>query len=219
MKRQLLLIIALLPVALASAQVPMRDIFAAMPDSVLPLVTKNDRLDCIDFIENHMEAKVRNRMGAFVQLDTLTADYLRFRTSKRAWLEMRSLTWQPNDSTSQQLVALVQTVEGGFGASAVRHSNLRFINPDWPPAAGATVAMPPLADYFTGVLTDSALVEPASHARLSLAHFTAVELRLSASAPTLTCLLQTGDLSREEREAATQLVQPVVLHWQKTGWR
>ena len=39
----------------------MRDVFATMPDSVLGLMTKNNRLDCIDFIENDMEAKVRNR--------------------------------------------------------------------------------------------------------------------------------------------------------------
>ena len=27
----------------------MRDVFAAMPDSVLGIMTKNNRLDCIDF--------------------------------------------------------------------------------------------------------------------------------------------------------------------------
>ena len=43
----------------------MRDVFAAMPDSVLGIMTKNNRLDCIDFIENDMEAKVRNRFDGF----------------------------------------------------------------------------------------------------------------------------------------------------------
>ena len=54
----------------------MRDVFAAMPDSVLGIMTKNNRLDCIDFIENDMEAKVRNRFDGFSVLKALTVDYL-----------------------------------------------------------------------------------------------------------------------------------------------
>ena len=201
---------------IASAQpVLMRDIFAAMPDSVLPLVSKNNRLDCIDFIENNMEAKVRNRMDSYVTLEALTPLYLRFRTSANAYIEMRSLTWHPNDTTSTQIVALVRTAEGGIGDMAVRHSNLTFITPDWKPLPLSFKA-PALNIYFTGTLSDSTLVEPARLAQRSLQYFQSVQLRLSADEETVTCMLQTGDLSTDERRAALQLVQPVVLRWDGT---
>ena len=42
-------------ISCAMAQPMMRDVFAAMPDSVLPLVTKNNRLDCIDFMHQPLD--------------------------------------------------------------------------------------------------------------------------------------------------------------------
>ena len=69
MKRFLPLIITLALGQALQAQ-KMRDVFAAMPDSVLGIMTKNNRLDCIDFIENDMEAKVRNRFDGLSRLAT-----------------------------------------------------------------------------------------------------------------------------------------------------
>ena len=51
MKRFLPLIITLALGQALQAQ-KMRDVFAAMPDSVLGIMTKNNRLDCIDFVES-----------------------------------------------------------------------------------------------------------------------------------------------------------------------
>ena len=59
----------------------MRDVFASMPDSILEVMTKNNRLDCIDFIEHGMEARVRNRFDGFTQLKAMTLDYLDLRSA------------------------------------------------------------------------------------------------------------------------------------------
>ena len=69
----------------------MRDVFAAMPDSVLGIMTKNNRLDCIDFIENDMEAKVRNRFDGFSVLKALTVDYLDLQLTPNCRVEMKLL--------------------------------------------------------------------------------------------------------------------------------
>lgn len=79
MKRFLPLIITLALGQALQAQ-KMRDVFAAMPDSVLGIMTKNNRLDCIDFIENDMEAKVRNRFDGFSVLKALTGGLSRLAT-------------------------------------------------------------------------------------------------------------------------------------------
>ena len=98
----------------ASAQILMRDVFGAMPDSVLPLVSKNNRLDCIDFIENNMEAKVRNLLDEYVTLEALTNDYARFRTSASALMELKLLP--TSDSTS--VLCVVTTAQMGEAGTA-----------------------------------------------------------------------------------------------------
>ena len=90
MKKSLFFLIFLLSLQGVSAQ-RMRDVFASMPDSVLEVMTKNNRLDCIDFIENNMEARVRNRFDGFSELKTLTKDYLNLNLTSSCLVEMKLL--------------------------------------------------------------------------------------------------------------------------------
>ena len=81
--KKILLFSAFLFAAVSSvAQVRMRDVFALLPDSILPLMTRNNRLDCIDFIENGMEARVKNKFNDQVVLEALTEDFLLISTSE-----------------------------------------------------------------------------------------------------------------------------------------
>ena len=84
MKRFLPLVITLALGQALQAQ-KMRDVFAAMPDSVLGIMTKNNRLDCIDFIENTMAAKVHNRFDGDTELKALTVDYLELQLTNEAF--------------------------------------------------------------------------------------------------------------------------------------
>ena len=180
----------------AAAQPMMRDVFAAMPDSVLPLVTKNNRLDCIDFIENNMEARVRNKMGEYVTLEALTADYARFRTSDLAILEMKLL---PLDSIhpsslvthhSSYLLCLVTTIQTGEDGTSRRleDSNIRFLYPDWRPLAG-----------------------PVPYVRPADAGF--LHMQLSPDALTLTLTPQTALMTLEEKEHLLEPPLTIGLRW------
>ncbi|MBR6998224.1 MAG: DUF3256 family protein, partial [Prevotella sp.] len=40
----------------------MADLFKAMPDSLMPYLTKNNRLDMIDFMEANMKAEITNQL-------------------------------------------------------------------------------------------------------------------------------------------------------------
>lgn len=90
MKKSFLFLMFLLALPNLKAQ-RMRDVFANMPDSVLEVMTKNNRLDCIDFIENNMQARVRNRFDGFSELKTLTADYLSLDLTPSCKVEMKLL--------------------------------------------------------------------------------------------------------------------------------
>ena len=197
----------------ATAQPAMRDVFAAMPDSVLPLVTKNNRLDCIDFIENHMEAKVRNAFDEYVTLEALTADYARFRTSPVAVMEMKLLAL----SDSARVLCLVTTAETGDTASAIRlcDSNIRFLREDWSELAAdsaITFAVPAVDRFIVGETADS-LKADFEQALSSLRSLHPVRMSLSADEPALTLTLQTALLSKEERGAVASRLRPLVLRW------
>ena len=188
----------------------MRDVFAAMPDSVLPMVTKNNRLDCIDFIENNMEARVRNKVDTYVTLEALTSDYARFRTSEVSVMEMKLLP--TSDSTF--VLCIVTTAEGGEEGSALRveDSNIRFLAVDWTPlSVSLQIEMPSLDAFFDA--SDSSHDAALEQARSSLAEFHPMRMQLAPDEQTLTLTLQTALLNKVEKAAVGDLVHPVVLRW------
>ncbi len=69
----------------------MADAFRAMPDSLLPYLSKNNRLDLVDFIESKMTARVTNAFDGETTLDTLSTDYLSLTLSPSSVMEMRLL--------------------------------------------------------------------------------------------------------------------------------
>ena len=71
------------------AQTRLRDLFIAMPDSLLPILTKVNREDCVDFLEAGMEAHVRNRFDGETVMDSLTDNYLHLRYTTVSEVEMR----------------------------------------------------------------------------------------------------------------------------------
>ena len=68
MKRLLFSFFLLLSAAWASAQTDINAVFVSMPDSLLPLLTRNDRLDLLDYHKAGMEARVTNLMGGTTTL-------------------------------------------------------------------------------------------------------------------------------------------------------
>lgn len=196
-------------------QVLMRDVFAAMPDSILPMVTKNNRLDCIDFIENNMEARVRNKVDEYVVLEALTDDYARFRTSAVAVMELKLLP--TSDTTS--VLCVVTTAESGEEGTERRvlDSNIRFYDTAWLPLSpnvpAASVLQQRDGDAFFAIAAPDSLQAEAESARRSLASFHSVRMTLVPDDYTLTLTLQTGYLSVEERLAIKDCLRPVILRW------
>lgn len=186
-----------------SAQVRMRDMFAKMPEEMLPFVTENNRLDCIDFIENNMQARAKNRFDENVELKKLTDNYLLFQTSEIGQLEMK--LYQQTDSTA--IICVVETVLG-----PVADSNIRFYDQSWNPVSAydAQVRRPAVEAFFPNVPDekrtdiDDALAE--------LRDLLLMEARLSPTDNTLTWTLSVDELSKDKKKAAQECVQPVVVN-------
>lgn len=188
-KTLVLLFTVLFPLALTAQQVKMRDVFAQAPDSIFPLLTKNNRLDCIDFIENNMKARVKNRFDTYSELTALTDNYLRLQVTEKSTVEMKLF--------SDSLLCLVRTYQG-----PVADSDVFFFDVHWQPAA-YTLERPTAERFF----------QPDADAEVCgmLRQLPLIKATLSPDDTTLTWELQTGELTKEQREKASAALRPLVV--------
>ena len=121
------LFLTLSAVSLTAAD--MKDVFSAMPDSVLPTLTRNNRLDMIDFVSSGMKAVVNDVFNEKSTLDTLTADYLHITRSEAVKVEMKLLpsSRQLVDS-AEQVVCMVMT----YGTKPIE-SKVQLFTSKWTP--------------------------------------------------------------------------------------
>lgn len=111
---------------IASGQkVTMREVLGSAPDSIFPYLTKNNRLDMIDFCESNMKAVVDNELGGKSQLDTLTSDYLHLTLNETTTVEMKLLeSSRLLDDTTKTIVCMSTTY-------ADRQSDVEFYSSKW----------------------------------------------------------------------------------------
>ena len=99
LKLKVLLLLMILPCMNTFAQsTNMHTVFSNMKDEILPILTKNSRLDLIDYIDNNMQAKVRNRLDGFTTMETLTDNYCRIKLAENSSMEIKLLKRENNDT-------------------------------------------------------------------------------------------------------------------------
>lgn len=108
--------------------ITMREVFTQMPDSMLPYLSRNNKLDLIDFIDSGMTAEVTNEFDDKTILEKLTDNYLYLKLSPASRIEMKLLPYaNKTDSVNSVICALTS-----FGEEAVE-SSIKFYTPQWLP--------------------------------------------------------------------------------------
>lgn len=106
---------------MAGATINMRDIMKSLPDSIIPLLSENNRLDMIDFMDSGMKAEVTNVLNGKCSMITLSDQYTKIQLTESSVVEMKLLETQiPVDSVNQVL-CVVKT----FGTD-IRESTVDF---------------------------------------------------------------------------------------------
>ncbi|WP_315352256.1 DUF3256 family protein [Phocaeicola abscessus] len=140
MKRGFALVVGSLLCLIHIGAQDMRTLLVAMPDSILPLLTKNNRMDCVDFVDSKMKAEVKNRLGEVSELKVLTKDYLLLQMTSQSTVEMKLLS--VNDSA--KVVCVVRTV-----CAPVCDSAVEFYDISWKRLKTADyIACPPVDSFF-----------------------------------------------------------------------
>ena len=195
----LLLLVTLLH---AEARTPMRNWLASMPDSVMTLLTQNDRLDLIDFHEARMEAVVTNRLDGKSRLDTLTDNFLRMSYTRSTDVTMKLLP--VNDTTD--ILCMVTTAK-----AMVHDSRIAFFDAQWQPIEVTVhIREPHIEDFRSTVQGDSARM---AWSKLDIFFRT---YRLCAESTELECVLTTPDhLTADERKEVIPYLreEPLTYRW------
>lgn len=186
---------------------PIRQWFVAMPDSLMPLLTQNNRLDCIDFMDCGMEAVVTNRMDGKSRMAVLTDAYLHVGYTASTDVTMRLLPL--NDSTD--VLCMVTTVK-----APVKDSRICFYDEGWRLLeVGSFLTKPELADFRP---TGTGEEERPSWEKLGVLFAT---YYLSADTTALECRLTSVDyLSKDDREALHLTELPCIKYvWEDGKFR
>ena len=186
----------------AFSQTKAKDVFATAPDSIFPLLTTNNRLDCIDLIENNMKATVKNKLEQKAEMTALTDSYLQIKPSERSVVEIKML----NDS----VFCLINTCLG-----PAPDSRISFFTHDWKPYK-TTFPMPHATDFWTSV--PDSLARDANFAQRSLEDLLLIQISADKENTELTLTIQTSELSGKEKEIAQKYVQPLRYRWTGKGF-
>lgn len=184
--------------AAANAQ-SMRNTFADMPDSILEIMTKINRLDCIDFIENNRTAKVRNRFDGYSILDTLTADYLRLQLTATCRVEMKLLPL----TDTLCCICLSRTYAG-----PIEETVLNFYSSDWTPIPlESMITLPQYDDFWMENSTETADLQ-----HLQDMHF--ITASLSPDNFNLIFTLLPGEVDPNKIPAFKHALHPITYEWE-----
>ena len=186
----------------AFSQTKAKDVFTTAPDSIFPLLTTNNRLDCIDLIENNMKATVKNKLEQKAEMTALTDSYLQIKPSERSVVEIKML----NDS----VFCLINTCLG-----PAPDSRISFFTRDWKPYA-MTFPTPHASDFWKSV--PDSLAREANFAQRSLEDLLLIQISADKENTELTLTIQTSELSGKEKEIAQKYVQPLRYRWNGKGF-
>lgn len=87
----------------------MSELFKAMPDSLLPYLTTNNRLDMLDFMEAKMKAEVTNLLEGKSEVTALTYDSLSILLNGVLNIDMKVVRVAEPVDSSTQVIRVVRT--------------------------------------------------------------------------------------------------------------
>jgi len=140
MKKVAVIIIIALAVTKAGAA-DLRSLFIGMPDSIMPALTKSERMDFIDYMESGMRARVSNKLGGQSEMTRMTDSYLTVATSQSGQMDMA--LFKKKDGTN--LICIIKTAITRYS-----DSKLTFYTEDWTPVPlKGVIELPEFDDYLT----------------------------------------------------------------------
>lgn len=87
-----------------------KDIFGTMPDSIMPYLSANNKLDMLDFMANNDKAIVTNKLEGTTELEKLTANYLKLKMNEAKTVELVLLKSKPAHNSTNNVLCVIETL-------------------------------------------------------------------------------------------------------------
>ena len=140
-KRTLTILIAGMMAVGAVQAEDLRTLFVNMPDTIMPVLTKSERMDFLDYLDSGMKARVRNKLGGESEMTELSDRSLTVSTSQSGRIEMVLFPRKKGVN----LICIIKTVTARYD-----DSRLAFYDENWMPIdAAGLIELPQFDDYLT----------------------------------------------------------------------
>jgi len=106
----------------ARAQV-MKDVLKSMPNSVMPLLSENNILDFMDYLDAKMKAEVANKLASKSEMISITDDYTFIRMTGSSSVQVKLLP-----RNNEKIIAVIKSVTAD---SIHTDSRIEFYSTDW----------------------------------------------------------------------------------------
>lgn len=119
----------------------LRTLFIDMPDSIVPTLTRSERMDFLDYMDSGMKARVRNKLGGESEMTLLQDNMLSLRTSQSGRMDMALFSKKGGGS----IICIINTVTARYD-----DSRLSFYTERWEPVpVEELIELPQFDDYLT----------------------------------------------------------------------
>lgn len=119
----------------------LRTLFIGMPDSIMPTLTKSERMDFLDYMDSGMRARVRNMQGGESEMTLLQDNLLSVRTSQSGRMDMALFS----KKSGGNIICIIKTVTARYD-----DSRLSFYTENWEPVPVTDlIELPTFDDYLT----------------------------------------------------------------------
>ena len=189
----------------AAQTTSIKEVFKTMPDSLIPYLSQNNKLDFIDFMESNMEAKVTNSLNGTSRMETMNDQFLSLTLNEASKMQMRLLPVSEPVDSMQQIICVVRTL-GTKG----QESTISFYSCSWRPLDLSIKGL---------VSVDDVLVRPES---MSAEHFQELKTillpymywaELSDVDDTLTMGISYSDVPADDLEEIKAIRRLMTLKW------
>lgn len=131
MKRIILLsLLALTMLTSVADTLTIRQLFVEMPDTLIPYLSRNSRLDFLDFMDSQMTAEVTNEFGGKSVMTALGNDSITIRLNDVCTIDLLLLPTTETVDSCNLVVCMVKTVglDGGYQESTVNYYTRHWRN-------------------------------------------------------------------------------------------
>lgn len=185
--------------SLAAKAETLDSLFSRVPEEVMPIFDRTNKLDLLDLYNCNLPATVENKFGGKSQLLEKNETYLKLQTTSVGTWQMKLLGTAQNS-----LILTVHTLKAGGSSSTLKVYDLEWNEMEFP------LPHPSLKDFLVPSLE---LSEDEAQDLETVLSMAPMEAEWNDSLASLVCSVSISGLSREDKEKVSSILKPIFYDW------